>query len=98
MANVLKQIFSFFFDSDRQWWLEIKTTAPACTYYFGPFDTEPDAQAQQQGYLDDLQQEGAKVIAAAAIALDSPPPQLTIYEEGIDDQAPDPAPAFSGQS
>ncbi|MEM1308806.1 MAG: DUF1816 domain-containing protein [Cyanobacteria bacterium P01_D01_bin.71] len=98
MANVLKRVFGFLFNSDQQWWLEIKTSEPACTYYFGPFDTEPDAQAQKQGYLEDLQQEGAKVLSAAAIELESPPQKLTVYEEGLDDQAPDPAPAFSGQS
>jgi len=98
MANVLKRIFGFLFDSDQQWWLEVKTAEPACTYYFGPFDTETEAELQKTGYLDDLQQEGAKVLSAAAIALSSPPPQLTVYEEGMDGEAPDPKPVFSGQS
>jgi len=53
MANVLKRLFGFLFDSDQQWWLEVKTTEPACTYYFGPFETESEAELQKTGYLDD---------------------------------------------
>ena len=98
MANLFKKFFGLFSGSGQQWWLEIKTAEPACTYYFGPFDIEQEAQLQQKGYIDDLQQEGSRVLAAQAVALDSPPPQLTVYEEGMDDQAPDPTPAFSGQS
>lgn len=98
MANVLKKLFGFLFNSDQMWWLEIKTSGPACTYYFGPFDTESEAELRKQGYLEDLQQEGAKVLSAAAIALSSPPQQLTVYEEGMDGEAPDPKPVFSGQS
>ncbi len=98
MANLFKKFFGLFSGSDQQWWLEIKTAEPACTYYFGPFEIEQEAQLQQKGYIDDLQQEGSKVLSAQAVALDSPPQQLTVYEEGMDDQAPDPTPAFSGQS
>lgn len=99
MANLLKKLVGFFSgSSDQTWWLEIKTADPACTYYFGPFDIEQEALLKKTGYLDDLQQEGSKVLSANAIALSSPPQQLTVYEEGMDDQSPDPTPAFSGQS
>ncbi|MDB9526248.1 DUF1816 domain-containing protein [Oscillatoria sp. CS-180] len=98
MKNILSQLFGSLFGSDKSWWLEIKTAGPACTYYFGPFDTEPEAELAKPGYVDDLQQEGAKVIAVIAIALSEPPEQLTVYEEGMDGVAPEPKPALSGQS
>lgn len=98
MANLFKKLLGLFSSSGEKWWLEVKTSEPACTYYFGPFDIEQEAQLQQQGYIDDLQQEGSKVFSVKAIALSTPPQQLTVYEEGMDDQAPDPAPVFSGQS
>ncbi|NEQ47412.1 MAG: DUF1816 domain-containing protein [Leptolyngbya sp. SIOISBB] len=98
MANLFKKLFGLFSGSEEKWWLEVKTSEPACTYYFGPFDLEQEAQLQQQGYIDDLQQEGSNVLSAKAIALSTPPQQLTVYEEGMDDQAPGPAPVFSGQS
>lgn len=44
------------------WWIEMVTALPHCTYYFGPFTDFQEAQAAQQGYLDDLNQEGAQVI------------------------------------
>lgn len=31
----------------KSWWVEIKTSQPACTYYFGPFDTEDEANAMK---------------------------------------------------
>jgi len=42
------------------WWVEIATEAPHCTYYFGPFNSVGEAQLNQRGYIEDLQQEGAK--------------------------------------
>ncbi|MGF1458870.1 MAG: DUF1816 domain-containing protein [Leptolyngbyaceae cyanobacterium] len=102
MANILKRLFGFLFDSksdaNEKWWLEVKTAAPACTYYFGPFDSESEAEQRKQGYLDDLHQEGSKVLSTQSITLTSPPDNLTVYEEAMDGQAPDPKPAFSGQS
>ncbi|MBR8826332.1 MAG: DUF1816 domain-containing protein [Gomphosphaeria aponina SAG 52.96 = DSM 107014] len=44
------------------WWIEILTTKPRCIYYFGPFDTEVEAQAYQTGYIQDLQEEGSEGI------------------------------------
>jgi hypothetical protein len=98
MANLFKKLIGLFSGSGQQWWLEIKTAEPACTYYFGPFDIEQEAQIQQKGYIEDLQQEGSKVLSAKAVALDTPPQQLTVYEEGMDGQAPGPTPVYSGQS
>lgn len=44
------------------WWIEMVTTLPTCTYYFGPFTDFQEAQLAQRGYLEDLNQEGAQVI------------------------------------
>ncbi len=41
------------------WWVEIITAFPYCTYYFGPFATQQEADAAQLGYTEDLKQEGA---------------------------------------
>lgn len=42
------------------WWVEVKTEAPHCTYYFGPFASSKDASDHQPGYLEDLHREGAQ--------------------------------------
>lgn len=98
MSNFFSKLFSAILGSDKSWWLEIKTAEPACTYYFGPFEVEQEAELAKKGYIDDLEQEGAKVVSANAMALSEAPKQLTVYEEGMDEVAPDPKPAFSGQS
>ena len=36
------------------WWVKIRTTRPACEYYFGPFATRQEAVMAQPGYLEDL--------------------------------------------
>jgi Domain of unknown function (DUF1816) len=46
------------------WWVEVQTSVPRCTYYFGPFDDHAEAKASRQGYVEDLQQEGAREIVA----------------------------------
>lgn len=98
MKNFFSQLFGSLFGSDKAWWIEIKTVEPACTYYFGPFEMEQEAELAKKGYMEDLEQEGAKLVAANIMALEEPPQQLTIYEENMDGNAPDPKPAFSGQS
>ncbi|WP_448380664.1 DUF1816 domain-containing protein [Gloeomargarita sp.] len=44
------------------WWVKIRTTRPACEYYFGPFATREEAAAAQPGYLEDLLGEQAEGI------------------------------------
>ncbi len=81
----------------KAWWLEIKTSQPICTYYFGPFDSEAEAEALKGGYIEDLEQEGAMNIRTS-IQRCSDPAQLTITEEW--DSSPFggfTSPAFSGQ-
>ncbi|HEY9846641.1 MAG TPA: DUF1816 domain-containing protein, partial [Candidatus Caenarcaniphilales bacterium] len=60
------------------WWLEVKTTQPRCTYYFGPFTSAKEAEQLQGGYLEDLDKEGAKGITAQAKWCQ--PAELTIIE------------------
>ena len=44
------------------YWVKITTDSPTCTYYFGPFSNESEAQAAQAGYCEDLRGEGAQNI------------------------------------
>jgi hypothetical protein len=44
------------------WWIEINTSVPLCTYYFGPFDSKAEARDSRTGYIDDLCREGARDI------------------------------------
>jgi len=46
----------------KKWWIEINTSLPRCTYYFGPFDSCFDAVEHQDGYVQDLVEEGSREI------------------------------------
>ncbi|NEO84823.1 MAG: DUF1816 domain-containing protein [Spirulina sp. SIO3F2] len=46
----------------KAFWVEVKTTTPSCTYYFGPFANSPDAEIAIPGYVEDLTEEGAQGI------------------------------------
>ena len=61
--------------SKTPWWVEIRTQVPACTYYFGPFDSEKEAKLSQPGYLSDL----AQGITAEVKKIH--PKTLTIFDE-----------------
>ncbi len=43
----------------QKWWLEIHTNIPQCTYYFGPFYSFDEALQYEEGFLEDLTDEGA---------------------------------------
>lgn len=62
-----------------QWWLEVATESPVCTYYFGPFDSSLEAESSQSDYLRDLAAEGATIISIKVEQCQ--PPQLTIFAE-----------------
>lgn len=64
------------------WWVEITTDNPRCTYYFGPFPSEKMAQAHRPGYIEDLENEGAKNIVVNVKRCK--PSNLTIYDEKVD--------------
>jgi Domain of unknown function (DUF1816) len=44
------------------WWIEVNTSTPLCTYYFGPFDSQEEARHFSPGYIEDLCEEGARDI------------------------------------
>jgi hypothetical protein len=46
------------------WWIEITTFEPDCTYYFGPFLNSQEASHLCPGYIEDLVNEGAEKISA----------------------------------
>lgn len=44
------------------WWMRILTDNPNYMYYFGPFDSYWEAEWRKSGYVQDLEEEKAKVI------------------------------------
>ncbi len=46
----------------QAWWIEILTTQPQCTYYFGPFGSINEANLAIPGYVEDLEGELAQDI------------------------------------
>ncbi|MBE9221164.1 DUF1816 domain-containing protein [Cyanobacterium stanieri LEGE 03274] len=79
MKELLIQILNFF-----GWacWLKVTTENPRCTYYFGPFLTQKEARENQQGYIDDLLEEGAKEIKISIRRFK--PTELTIFDDLAD--------------
>jgi hypothetical protein len=67
------------------WWVEITTSNPNCTYYFGPFLTHREAHAAEGGYVEDLQQEGAQIFSVYSKRCK--PSQITLL---ADVENPDP--------
>ena len=47
-------------DSTLPWWVKILSTHPYCVYYFGPFNSQQEAVANQAGYIQDLEAEGSQ--------------------------------------
>jgi hypothetical protein len=64
---------------DRDWWTEIITTKPRCTYFFGPFETYKEVQGAYRGYVEDLDNEGAQGIVV--VIKRCQPEVLTLCEE-----------------
>lgn len=94
MKNVLSKVFGSWFGSGKSWWIEIKTDAPICTYYFGPFSISEEATLAKEGYVDDLTQEGAQNIRATVIHCKQPA-SLTVCDEDAMDVLPTMAPQAS---
>lgn len=61
------------------WWVKISTENPRCTYFFGPFLNEMEAQASQAGYVEDLESENARGIKISIERCK--PEELTISED-----------------
>ena len=77
------------------WWVEIATQNPRCTYYFGPFMSQQEANTYSKGYIEDLENEGAQGITVNVKRCK--PYVLTVAEdlgERIDRKV---KPVFSGQ-
>ncbi len=75
-----------FFSTYKKWWIKVETQSPACTYYFGPFDSEQEAHSHKDDYLHDLYEEGAQGIHC--VIEKTRPKQLTIFEEEEDTALP----------
>ncbi|TYQ25501.1 DUF1816 domain-containing protein [Pseudanabaena sp. UWO310] len=94
------QLFKNFFISILEMlglavWVEIVTDFPRCTYYFGPFVNESEAEAAKIGYIEDLETEGSKGLTV--VVKRCKPDSLTIYDDSLDFKF-DRFPAFSGQT
>ncbi len=96
IGNTFKEFVTNSFDNlGLAWWVEIATKNPKCTYYFGPFLKDTEAQAAVEGYVEDLELEGAKGINVQVKRCK--PKALTISEdlgEWFDRKV---KPVFSGQ-
>ena len=95
----MKEFFINILDSlGLAWWAEIVTDSPRCTYYFGPFASEADAQAAKAGYIEDLEQESA--VGIRCTVKRCKPDKLTIYDENdVMETIPTPSSAvLSGQT
>ena len=93
--NLKESLTSTFQNLGLAWWVEVSTQNPRCTYYFGPFLNEAEAQAASHGYVEDLETEGAQGITVNVKKCK--PENLTIAEdlgELIDRKV---QPVFSGQ-
>ena len=44
------------------WWIKIVTNKPICIYYFGVFSSYSEAKKYQSGYIEDLKEEGSKIV------------------------------------
>jgi len=65
----------------KAWWVKIITKQPDCTYYFGPFETSEEAQANESGYLQDLQAEGTQEMQV--VIYQGQPRKLTIFQDSF---------------
>lgn len=63
----------------QAWWVEVSTENPHCTYYFGPFSSDGEAESEKAGYVEDLEREGAQGIKV--VIKRCKPSQLTISDD-----------------
>jgi Domain of unknown function (DUF1816) len=79
LTSVKSVLAGFWQGVATQWWLEITTTRPRCTYYFGPFNVLSEAETACPGYIQDLQSEGAQGIVT--IVKRCNPKQITVCDD-----------------
>ena len=65
--------------SDTPYWIEITTNRPQCTYYFGPFNSNKEAEMHEDGYIEDLVKE--KALGISVETKQCKPEYLTICQE-----------------
>lgn len=76
----MKELYTGFVqEPSTAWWAEITTIKPRCIYYFGPFQTDAEAQSAYSGYVDDLDSEGAQGIVV--VIKRCKPDNLTVFDE-----------------
>ncbi|NEQ20449.1 MAG: DUF1816 domain-containing protein [Microcoleus sp. SIO2G3] len=92
MKEVLIKILQFL---GLAFWVEIVTDNPCCTYYFGPFFSNEEAQAAKNGYVEDLENEGAQGIVVSVKRCK--PSKLTIFDELGEPSEREKISSFSGQ-
>ncbi|MEG4117843.1 DUF1816 domain-containing protein [Microcoleus sp. B5-D4] len=76
MKEFLISLLNFF---GLAWWVEVKTSAPRCIYYFGPFLTNGEAEAAKAGYVEDIENEGAEGVSVSIYRCK--PITLTVAED-----------------
>ena len=89
MKEFLINLLNFF---GFAWWVKVDTASPCCTYYFGPFFSEKEALDSTNGYVEDLEHEGAQGINIQVSRCK--PSDLTVYEEDYSNPSSS-APIFS---
>ncbi len=92
MKEVLIKILQFL---GLAFWVEVITDNPRCTYYFGPFFSDKDAQAAKTGYVEDLENEGAQGIIVSIKRCK--PNKLTLFDELGEPSEREKIPSFSRQ-
>jgi hypothetical protein len=93
---LLKNIFTSILETvGLAVWIEIISDSPRCTYYFGPFACQSEAEAAKVGYIEDLEAEGSKSLAV--MVKRCRPEILTVYDDSLDFKL-DLFAAFSGQT
>jgi Domain of unknown function (DUF1816) len=82
-SDMLVKITTFFTNVldfwGRAWWIEVVTTQPHCTYYFGPFTDAQEAKVEMPGFIEDLEGEFAQEIQIQV--KHCKPEQLTIEHD-----------------
>jgi hypothetical protein len=63
------------------YWGEVTTQSPPCTYYFGPFQSFQEAKSASTGYIEDLLSEGA--LGIKVVVKRCRPDVLTIVDEPV---------------
>lgn len=85
LENSEEILTSFLEKLGLAWWIEIITENPQCTYYFGPFVSAKSAQKAQPGYIQDLEQEKARIISTKLKRCQ--PKELTVCADELEEDA-----------